>query len=490
MNRSVIVSAILLSMFMSAMEATVVATAMPTAVAELGGLELYGWVGAIFMLATTVTIPLFGKLADTMGRKPVALAGIGIFLLGSLASGVAPTMHFLIVARAVQGVGAGAMQPVALTMVGDLFTPAERARIQGLFGAVWGIAGMSGPLLGGLIVKALSWRWVFYVNVPFGALSALILATAYAQPATKSDRRPLDGWGALFLSSAVLSLLLGVSGTHPFLTMACAAAMFALFMRVEAAHPDPVLPLTLLGRRLIAVSSIQSAAIGAVLTGTTLFVPLWVQAVLHGTPTQGGTAVAPMLIGWPLASAASSRLLLRSGTQPLVRGGAIVIAIGAVGVDLCIARAADPWMLRILSFVMGAGMGLSNTALLIAVQESVEFHERGVATATTIFFRAIGGAIAVGAMGALLAHVVGGRVPEELLDRILGPDRGRALAPDAVAHVSTVLAEGVRVAFHLVAVVGLISAITAFLFPRAVLRRPPAGSIRRAADSASASRRS
>jgi EmrB/QacA subfamily drug resistance transporter len=468
-GRPIIVAAILLAMFMSAMEATVVATAMPTAVAELGGLELYGWVGAVYMLATTVTIPLFGKLADTAGRKPVALWGIGIFLVGSLGSGLAPSMPLLIAARAIQGIGAGAMGPVSLTIIGDLFTPAERARIQGLFGAVWGIAGMSGPLLGGLIVNALSWRWVFYVNIPFGLLSALILSVRYEQPKAKGTRRPLDGWGALFLSGAVLLLLLGTSGTRPYLTIAGSAACFALFIRTENSHPDPVLPLGLMARRLISVASIQSAAIGAVLTGTTLFVPLWVQAVLHGTATQGGTAVAPMLIGWPIASAMSSRILLRTGTRALVRAGAIVMAVATIGMDLSIAHAASPWWVRALTFTMGVGMGLSNTALIISVQESVEFRERGVATATTLFFRTIGGALAVGAMGAILAWVIAGRVSEEMLDDILGPDRGRSLDPKSVERVSGVLAEGIRTTFHIVAATGIISAVTALLFPRTVL---------------------
>lgn len=469
-RRAIIVVAILLAMFMSAMEATVVATAMPTAVAELGGLELYGWVGAVYMLATTIAIPIFGKLSDTAGRKPVMLAGIAVFLVGSLASGLAPTMPLLIVARAVQGIGAGAIGPVSLTIIGDLFTPAERARIQGVFGAVWGVAGMSGPLLGGLIVKALSWRWVFYVNVPFGALSAAVLTLAYHAPRAKKERAPLDGWGSLLLSGAVLLVLLGVSGARPIVTLPCAVVLGVLFVRVERAHPAPLLPLELATQRLIVLSSAQSAAIGAVLTGATLFVPLWVQAVLGGSPTAGGASVAPMLIGWPLASAASSRLLLRVGARALVIGGAWALALAALGADLVIANGASAWSMRALSFFMGVGMGLSNTALIIAVQESVGFEARGVATATLLFFRNIGGAIAVGAMGGLLSWAIAGRVPEALINAMLGPDRGRSLSPEAVARVSGALAEGIGTTFHVVSATAIVAAVIAVGFPGVVLR--------------------
>jgi MFS family permease len=182
MRRGPVVAAIVLSMFMSAMEATVVATAMPTVVADLHGIELYGWVTAIYMLASTVTIPLWGKLADLRGRRPVMLAGMALFLVGSVLSGAAGGMVALIAFRGIQGAGAGALQPVALTIIGDLFTIEERGRMQGIFGAVWGLAAISGPLLGGLIVHTLGWRWVFFVNVPFGLLSAAMLVTFYRDP--------------------------------------------------------------------------------------------------------------------------------------------------------------------------------------------------------------------------------------------------------------------------------------------------------------------
>ena len=250
-RRSLTVVAVLLAMFMAAMEATVIATAMPTVVADLGGIELYGWVGAIYMLASTVTMPLYGKLSDLYGRKPMLLVGLGIFVLGSVASGLSTTMTQLIVFRALQGLGAGGIQPVALTIVGDIFTPQERARIQGIFGAVWGIAGMAGPLLGGVIVRALSWHWVFFVNVPFGALAALVLMTSFFE--TPQARKPrIDYAGMTLLGAFVVALLMGASRYRPELTLPLALVLLVAFVIVEGRVAEPVLPIALLRRRLIA----------------------------------------------------------------------------------------------------------------------------------------------------------------------------------------------------------------------------------------------
>jgi hypothetical protein len=249
-NRPITVAAILLAMFMSAMEATVVATAMPTVVADLHGIELYGWVGAIYMLAVTVTIPTWGKLADVWGRKPVLLVGLALFLAGSMGSGFAGSMNLLIAMRAIQGLGAGAMQPITLTIVGDIFTIEERARIQGVFGAVWGFSAMVGPLAGGLIVAALSWRWVFFINVPVGVLSALLLVLFYVESdRERGPRKPLDILGALLLSAAIVMLLLGVGGRASTITLPLCAVLAALFIFVERRADDPILPLGVLKRQ-------------------------------------------------------------------------------------------------------------------------------------------------------------------------------------------------------------------------------------------------
>jgi EmrB/QacA subfamily drug resistance transporter len=468
-----VVAAVLLAMFMAAMEATVIGTAMPTVVGDLGGLELYGWVGAVYMLATTVTIPIYGKLADVLGRKPIMLVGIAIFLAGSIGSGLAHSMTALIVMRAIQGVGAGGIQPVAITIVGDIYTPRERARIQGIFGAVWGLAGISGPLLGGLIVHALSWRWVFYVNVPFGLVSAALLVIGLREKSRAGAKRPpLDFVGVVVLTLAVLALL---GGAHAFWLLPVGFALVGLFVFVERRHPAPVLPIELLSRRLMAVSSVNGAIVGAVMTATVVYVPLYVQAVLLGTPTEAGTAVAPMLVGWPLASAFSGRLLLRLGPRPLVRMGFICVALASVAVDYLVNTRSGLHALQITMFAFGVGMGLANTALLIAVQDSVGFAERGVATASTMFFRTIGGALAVGLLGGLMASALAGKVPPEILDDLLGPTHGKNLAPSVVSSLADSLHLAMSRLFHVILALGLLGAASGLFFPPVTLKNEPRG---------------
>lgn len=463
-GRGVVVIAILLATFMAAMEATVIGTAMPTVVGDLGGLELYGWVGAIYMLAATVTMPVYGKLADVFGRKPVMLFGICVFLAGSAASGLARSMVMLIVMRGIQGLGAGGIQPISMTILGDIYTPAERARIQALFGGVWGVAGIAGPLLGGLIVHALSWRWVFYVNVPFGALAAALLVFRYREKLEQPAKRPpIDVLGALLLSAFVLTLLGGARGSIALL--AASAIALVLFVVAERRHPSPMLPIDLLTRRLIAVSSACGALLGAVMSAVVIYVPLYVQSVLLRSATMAGTTVAPMLVGWPLASALSGRMLLRTGPRPLVRVGLAAVAVSAVVIDRVIAGGGSIIALQVTMFFVGIGMGLANTALLIAVQESVGFAQRGVATATTMFFRTIGGALAVGILGSLLASVLAGRVPEEILDELLGPEHGRTLAPELVRTIGGVLQSGMTTLFHVVAGVSVAGTLLAVVFP-------------------------
>lgn len=466
MSRPLTVVAILLSMFLSAMEATVVSTAMPTVIAELHGIELYGWVGAIYMLATTVTIPLWGKLADVAGRRPAMLAGITLFLLGSMASGLSRSMATLVVMRAVQGLGAGSLQTVSLTIIGDLFTVQERGKIQGVFGAVWGVAGMAGPLVGGLIVTHLSWRWVFFVNLPFGLLSAAMLVLFYREAGTR-ERGALgrvDWAGAALLSAAVVSLLLGVGGRAWQVTLPLSLALGAAFVAVERRAADALLPLPLLARPIIRASAVLGALMGAVMMGALMYVPLYVQAVMHGSPTAAGSSIASMLVGWPLASAVSGRILARTGYRPLVLAGTVTIALSSAA--LAVALGAGTAALAAIAFALGVGMGLANTALLIAVQESVAHAERGVATATAMFARTIGGAIAVGALGALLGALLAGHVPPGVLDELLAHGHGGGVSGARLAEVEVAIAAAMRPMFFVVATLGAACLAAGLAFPR------------------------
>lgn len=455
---------------MGAMEMTVVSTAMPTVVAELGGALHYAWVFSAYMLASTVMVPIHGKLADLYGRKPVILASMAIFLIGSMASGQARSMTALIAFRALQGVGAGGLQPVALTIVGDIFEIEERARMQGIFGAVWGIAGLAGPLLGGVIVGTLSWRWVFYVNVPFGILSAALLSLFFVESVHKQAHR-LDIAGAALLSSSVISLLLGVEGLAPWLLVPVSVVLAIAFVLVELRVSEPMLPPRLFKTRVLATSSVLSTLTGAAMIGIVTFLPLYAQGVLGATPTEAGTTIAPMAVGWPIASAVSGRLLPRLGFRPLVRTGMIIVAIATTALAMAISHGATSTQLKIASLTFGLGMGFANTAQVIAVQTSVTFGERGVATASTMFFRSIGGTIGVGVMGVVLARTLMTNVVTreaggaELVARILGPDR-KSVATTILAAISEDLQLGVaRVAWICVGL-GALAMVAAWLFPR------------------------
>jgi MFS family permease len=388
-------------------------------------------------------------------------------------------MKLLIAMRAIQGLGAGAMQPITLTIIGDIFTIEERARIQGIFGAVWGFSAMIGPLAGGLIVGALSWRWVFFINVPPGILSAVMLLLFYVESGrSPTASKQLDVLGALALSMALISLLLGVGGRAPLITLPATVAFAIAFVLIEKRAVNPILPLSLLARPVIGIGSIIGGLMGSTMMGVLMYTPLFVQGVLGASPTEGGTSIAPMLIGWPIASAASGRLLPRTGFRPLVRVGLALVGIGALAIYLTLDR--GTWPIRIASFVMGTGMGLANTAVIIAVQESVAHGERGVATASTMFSRSIGGAIVTGALGALIAALLRGKVPEHLLDQLLSPDRS-SLDPTSIATYSSAIHAAMMPIFAIIVGLGALTTAAGFWFPRLAFG---AGVAERARDAA------
>lgn len=461
---------------MAAMEMTVVSTAMPTVVAELGGALHYAWVFTAYMLTSTVTVPIYGKLADLHGRKPVMLVAMALFLLGSMASGQARTMGQLIAFRAVQGIGAGGMQPMALTIVGDIFNIEERAKMQGVFGAVWAIAGLVGPLLGGVIVATLSWRWVFYVNVPFGLVSAAVLTFSLVESIDKREHR-LDIAGALLLTGAVVALLLGTDGEAPSLLLPASVVLTAGFLGVEARAAEPLLPLRLFAQRILATSSALSALGGGAMVGLITFVPLYAQGVLGASPTEAGTTIATMAVSWPIASAITGRLIPKLGFRPLVRSGFFFVAAAALLLTLAMSNRASLTTLRIGSMLLGIGMGTGNTPLVIAVQTSVGFSQRGVATASTMFFRNIGGTVAVGVMGVVLARAllagaaqqIGGA---DLVARILGPER-RNVDPSLLTSISGELAIGLFRVMWIVTALAAGAAVVAWLFPVVATKEAP-----------------
>lgn len=465
---------ILLSLFMASMESTVISTAMPTIVRQLGGFELYSWVFAAFMLTSTTTVPLYGKLSDLYGRRPVYAAAMALFLAGSLLCGRAPTMPLLIAARAIQGLGAGGVLPLAFIIIADLFTLEQRARMQGLFSGVWGVSSIVGPLLGGFLVDKVSWPWVFYVNVIPGLLAAALVWGAWVEPAGERTARPrVDYLGAALLSGTVVALLLGLTwlGSAAGAALLGGAALLAgaLFV-VERRAADPVLPLALLRDRLFAVACLHGILAGWAMFGSAAFVPLFVQSVLGTSATAAGATLTPQLIAWVTASIVGSRLLLQVGYRTLAVLGMSLLTLGMfllsrIGVHT------SQLALMVYLALTGLGMGLSIPAFLIAVQSTVRRGQLGTATSTVQFSRSIGGTLGVSVLGVVLSRQLAARLAaagldpralpvERLLDPLQQASNGAGVTGEAArAALGGAIASIFTVAF-VVAALGLIA--TAF----------------------------
>jgi len=458
---------VMLSLFMAAVEMTVVATAMPTIVSQLGGLARYSWVFSAYMVASTTTIPLYGKLSDIYGRRPVFLTAMTLFLAGSILSGQSHSMDQLIGFRALQGLGAGGLMPLSFIIIGDLFSFEQRARMQGLFSGVWGVASIVGPLLGGFLVDQLSWRWVFYVNLVPGFLAAALLWAGWREPAGWEDRpRPsIDYGGAGLLTAGVVSLLLGLFqlGTVQGLALLASSAMlFAALFAVERVAADPVLPLPLFRDRLFAVGTIHGLFAGWAMFGSTSFVPLFVQLSLGRSPTVAGSALTPQSLGWVLASIIGGRLLLRFSYRKVVLVGMGSLTIGSLLMSFVHTDTALSRVMFNLA-LMGIGMGLTVPAFTIAVQNSVERNKLGTATATLQFSRVIGGALGVSVMGLILSRGFAANLKAAGVDGaamsfqdLMQPlHAGNALADATLRGALTGAVESVFVAAFVAAVAGL-----------------------------------
>jgi EmrB/QacA subfamily drug resistance transporter len=403
---NLIILGILLSLFLSSMEGTVVATAMPTIVSQLGGLSIYSWVFSIFMLTSTTTVPIYGKLSDLYGRKLIYIISMGLFLVGSILCGLARSMEQLVIFRAIQGLGAGGVLPLAFTIIGQLFTLKERARLQGLFSGVWGVSAVIGPLIGGFLVDQVSWQWVFFINIIPGLLAISLVWVAWKETTRASvGKVTIDIAGAVLLTLAVLALLLGLTEVGTLLgwaALAASVALFAAVVWVERRAVDPILPLPLFRDRLFVVSILHGILAGWAMFGSLNYIPLFVQAVLGTTATQAGITLTPMSLSWTLASVLGSYLLLHVGYRTLSVIGMVLLVIGAFLMST-ISQGTSQILLMVYVSLMGVGMGLSIPAFLIAVQSAVPRRDLGAATSTLQFSRSIGGTLGVSVLGAFLS---------------------------------------------------------------------------------------
>ena len=471
-NRIILVTAgIMLSLFLASMESTVVATAMPTIVGQLGGLEHYSWVFSAYMLASTTAVPLYGKLSDLYGRRRLYVIAMALFLAGSLMSGFAQSMTQLIVARALQGFGAGGLMPLAFILIGEMFNLQQRARMQGFFSGVWGVSSIIGPLLGGFLVDQLSWRWVFYVNLVPGLLAAGLVALAWRDQTHSHERPAVDYAGAALLTSSVVTLLLGFMefGTSDsWVLIGSAIALFVALLWVEGRAEDPILPLHLFRDRLFGTSIAHGILTGWALFGSISFIPLFVQSVLGTSATQAGITITPMLLGWVSASIIGMRLILTVGYRRLGLIGTTLFASGAFFMTLLNASSSQIVMMIFVT-MMGIGMGLSIPSFLVAVQTSVERRYLGTATSTLQFSRSIGGTLGVSVMGAALSirlasNISASGLDPELVTRLLDPLPGSEILVDAGIRLA--MADAIHLVFVIAFVAAALGLVTTFFTPR------------------------
>ena len=454
-------AALVLAMFMSAIEGTIVATAMPSIAAELGGFSLYSWVFSSFLLTQAIAIPIFGKLSDLHGRKPVFIAGVVVFLAGSLLCGFARSMGMLVAFRFLQGMGAGAVQPITTTLAGDLYSLEERGRVQGYLSGVWGFSSIAGPLAGGFIVHSVGWPWIFWANVPFG-VAAIALIVVYLHEGMERERVRTDFPGAVLLFAAVGALMLALTQASEWSAgvlvplVAVSALAFALFVRQERRAPDPLMHMELWAMPLIRYANLATLTAGIMMIGIITFLPTFVQGVLGGSALLAGFTLSVMTLGWPLASFASGNLIVRTGVRLLARLGGAATVAGTLAIALLAPR--GPVGAGAGSFVLGVGLGFLSTTFVVAIQTSVPWSQRGVATASNMLMRILGNALGAALFGGVLNWGMSrwldrgglrGRVSLDSIQELMGQAAPRAAAP-LPAAVTATLREGLSHSLQLV----------------------------------------
>lgn len=466
-ERGPVLLAVMLSVGLVAIDATVLATAVPALVEDLGGFTQFPWLFSVYLLTQAVTVPLYAKLADQYGRKPMMLAGVAVFLLGSLLCGLAWDMTSLIAFRAVQGIGAGAVQPIGMTIVGDIYSVQERAKVQGYLAGVWALSAVVGPTLGGVFSDYLSWRWIFFVNLPIGAAVLWMFVRRFEEQVPPARHR-IDVLGSLLLTAGGLTLLLGLleggvrwswsSATSIGLFVAAGVSL-AAFVLVERRASEPVLPLWVLRHRVILPATLTALVVGVLLIGLTSYIPLYGQSVLGHSALTAGFALAALTLGWPLSAANAGRLYLSIGFRATMVLGAV---LGLAGSLLLLTLDGDSSLLHLAvpCFVMGLGFGFAVAPSVIAAQSAVGWESRAVTTGVTMFARTVGSAVGVAVFGALVNARVTGAAGHG------GPDLER-LSPD-------VLEPAIRTVFVGSAIVAVALVAVSLLMPRRIHSEEPA----------------
>jgi EmrB/QacA subfamily drug resistance transporter len=474
----------MMATFTAAVESTIVATAMPTIVADLKGAELYSWVFSAYLLTQAVTIPIYGRLADLYGRKRVFVAGSAMFLLGSALCGLADGITTLILFRAVQGCGAGAVQPIAYTIVGDIYTPIERARIQGMLSGVFGAAAILGPTLGSVLVQAGSWRYVFWINLPI-IIAAIVMVMLFLRKDHATRQHRIDILGAMLLVAGIGAIILAADrwrqlGGASAAVSACTgiAALLAL-ARHERRAPEPMLPTSLWQSRIIVIGALGGFAVGAAIMSVLAFLPSYVQAVMGRNADKAGLVLGIMMVVWTCGSIAAGRLMVRVSYRSMGRAGGMLI-MGGAAMLITLTPLSSIAHAAMAASVIGIGLGFCNTTWIVSVQTRVSYDQRGSATSAVMFMRFLGQALGAAFAGVILSVGFNYKVPQiaDPLGRLLGSRPADGLAgvdPDGLAFAVSYAFRGV---FLMTALMGLAILALAVQLPRGI----SAGSVTRPRD--------
>ncbi|MFY0544316.1 MDR family MFS transporter [Brevibacillus sp. H7] len=474
-NKRNVTIAVMIATFLAAIEGTIVSTAMPTIVSELGGLHLISWVVSVYLLTSAVSTPIYGKLADLFGRKVVFNVGTTLFLIGSMLSGLAQTMEQLIWFRAFQGLGAGSIITITYTIIGDIYPFEERGKVQGWMSGIWGISGILGPLTGGFLVDYVSWHWIFYMNLPFGIVS-IVLIWKFLHEHLEKKRKYIDYPGVFTFTvsmSALLYAILSGGTTHPWNSplilgmLAAALTGLASFLYIEAKSPEPMLPLKLFVIRPIFVANLAGFLLAAVLVAISFYIPLWIQGVYGQGATGSGVTMIPMAIGWPLGAAVSGRLLARIGIRTTSLIGLTMLVIS--GFWLAVITVNTPhWSLFVMMFLVGLGFGFTFTSFTGAVLSAVDWNLRGTAMATNTFIRTLGQTLGIAAFGTLFNRslTVANELQGEDVNQVLNPEEAQLLAPEVLHALREALASGLHQVFLVLAVLVVVSLAATLWYPR------------------------
>ncbi|HEX4867566.1 MAG TPA: MDR family MFS transporter [Acidimicrobiales bacterium] len=483
-------SGLMAGMLLAALDQTIVSTALPTIVGELGGLDHLSWVVTAYLLTTTVSTPLYGKLSDLYGRKLMFQAAIVIFLLGSVLCGVAQNLGQLIAFRGIQGIGGGGLMAMAFAIIGDVVSPRERGRYTGYLGAVFAVASVAGPLLGGFFVDNLSWRWVFYVNVPIGIVALIVTSSVLQLPFTRRDHR-IDFEGAALLVAGVTALLLALvwggneyewGSTTIIGLLAASAALLAVFVACEQRAEEPILPLRLFRGRVFTIGVLLSFVVGASMFGAIVFLPLFLQAVTGASATNSGLLLLPLMAGLMTTSVGSGRLIARTGHyRRWPMAGMLTCAVG-MGLLSTMDSETSRLESSLYMVVLGLGIGMVMQVLVLAMQNASEPRDMGVVTSSANFFRSLGGSMGISVFGAIFASLLSDKLGSFLPPGALGragfnpdslsasPEQLQALPPDLLEPVTRALSEAITAVFAYSVPVLVIGFLLSLILPGLPLR--------------------